>query len=303
MSDTIRMMEEIRRLKAEKNAVILAHNYVAGEIQDVADFVGDSLELSIRASDLKADRIVFCGVRFMGETGKLLSPDALVVLPAPDADCPMARMASAEAVRAMRAKHPDAVFIAYVNSTAEVKAQVDICCTSGNAERVVGSVPPEKEIVFLPDRNLGANLMKKLGRSMILWEGCCPIHDQVTPEMIRRARAAHPGAPLLVHLECRPEVVALADGAMSTAGMLKFVKTSSAREFVIGTESGILHRLKKENPGKAFYSLEPELICRDMKKLTLPMVLEALRTGRTPVELEATLQKPAESAIRRMLDL
>ncbi len=303
MSDTDRIMAEIRRLKAEKNAVILAHNYVAGEIQDVADFVGDSLELSIRAAKLKADRIVFCGVRFMGETGKLLSPDALVVLPAPDADCPMARMASAPAVRAMREKHPDAVFVAYVNSTAEVKAQVDICCTSGNAERVVASIPPGKEIVFLPDRNLGANLMKKLGRPMILWDGCCPIHDQVTPEMVKRARTAHPGAPLLVHLECRPEVVALADAAMSTAGMLKFVQESAAEEFIIGTESGILHRLGRENPGKRFHALEPELICRDMKKLTLPMVLEALKTGQTPVELARELQTPAADAIRRMLEL
>ncbi len=292
---------EIRRLKQERGAVILAHNYVAAEIQDIADFCGDSLELSIKARDAHAEVIVCCGVRFMAETAKILSPDAVVLVPAPDAGCPMADMASPEAVRRMRENNPDALFVAYVNTTAATKAGVDICCTSGNAEKIIAGLPADREIVFLPDRNLGRNVSGKLGRKMTFWEGCCPIHDTVTPETVLAARAAHPGAPVLVHPECRPETAAAADAALSTAGMMRYVRESPAAEFVIGTETGILHRLRKENPDRKFYPLDPGLICRDMKKITLADVRDCLLNMNPRVELDAGLMRRAGMPIEKML--
>lgn len=295
------LQSEILALKKEQGAVILAHNYVAGDIQDIADFCGDSLELSVKAKNVSAPVIVFCGVRFMAETAKILSPDSKVLLPHPQAGCPMADMADAAAVREMRRKHPDAVFCAYVNSTAETKAEIDICCTSGNVENVLASIPAGKEIVFLPDGNLGANMIRKTGRSMTLWKGCCPIHDAVTPEMIRAARALHPGVEILVHPECRPEVVEAADRALSTGGMLKYIRESSAKSFIVGTECGILHRLRKENPDKTFYTLSPEPVCADMKKLTLEHVLSALKTGQEEIILPEDIMKKALLPIERMI--
>lgn len=297
------LRDEILALKKEQGAVILAHNYVAGEIQDIADFCGDSLELSVKAKHVSAPVIVFCGVRFMAETAKILSPKAKVLLPRPDAGCPMADMASAADVRAMCRAHPGAVFCAYVNSTAETKAEIDICCTSGNVENVLASVPAEKEIVFLPDGNLGANMIRKTGRNMILWKGCCPVHDAVTPGMIRDARALHPGVEVLVHPECRPDVVKAADRALSTGGMLKYIRESSAKEFIVGTECGILHRLRRENPDKVFYTLKPELVCADMKKLTLEDVLAALKTGREEIVLPEDIMKKALLPIERMISV
>ena len=295
------LTEEILKLKKERGAVILAHNYVRPEIQDIADFTGDSLELSIKAKEAKAPVIVFCGVRFMGETGKLLSPNSIVLLPNPDAGCPMAEMASAQAVRDYKKQNPDSMLVAYVNSTADVKAEVDICCTSGNSEKIISAIPSGKEIMFLPDRNLGANMNKKLGRSMKLWEGCCPVHDKVTVSMIEEARKEHPGAPVLVHPECRPEVVAAADHALSTGGILKFIRESEGKEFIIGTEQGILHRLRKENPGKKFYPLKPEMICEDMKKITLENVRDALRDLSGKVELPAEQMRKAVLPIEKMI--
>lgn len=295
------LQSEILALKKEQGAVILAHNYVAGDIQDIADFCGDSLELSVKAKNVSAPVIVFCGVRFMAETAKILSPDSKVLLPHPQAGCPMADMADAAAVWEMRRKHPDAVFCAYVNSTAETKAEIDICCTSGNVENVLASIPAGKEIVFLPDGNLGANMIRKTGRSMTLWKGCCPIHDAVTPEMIRAARALHPGVEILVHPECRPEVVEAADRALSTGGMLKYIRGSSAKSFIVGTECGILHRLRKENPDKTFYTLSPEPVCADMKKLTLEHVLSALKTGQEEIILPEDIMKKALLPIERMI--
>ena len=288
--------KRILELKHERHAVILAHNYVAPEIQDLADFTGDSLELSIKAESVRAEVIVFCGVRFMAETAKLLSPDSTVLLPKSDAGCPMAEMADPEAVAACRRKNPDAVFVAYVNSTARVKALVDICCTSGNAEKIIGSIPQDRPIVFLPDRNLGGNMMKKLGREMELWPGCCPIHDQVTV-------AAAPGAPVLVHPECRVEVVDEADEALSTAGILRFCRESSGKRFIIGTEQGILHRLRRENPGKEFLPLEPAMVCCDMKKVTLEDLHRSLRDMTERIELDPELAAAAVRPIRRMLDV
>ena len=297
-SEMIKRINELRKLR---NAVILAHNYVLGEVQDIADFVGDSLELSIKAAATKSPVIVFCGVSFMAETAKLLAPESTVLLPVPNAGCAMADMATAEAVRELRQQHPDAVFIAYVNTTAAVKAEVDICCTSANAEKIVSSVPADKEIVFLPDQNLGANVMKKLNRQMILFNGYCPTHHRVDPAALDAVRQQNPGAPILVHPECPVEVTAKADVALSTGGMLKYVQESPAESFVIGTEYGIIHRLRKENPGKEFIALTPAPRCMDMKKITLQTVLQSLENMESAVELPQALIERARLPIERML--
>ncbi len=297
------MIERIQELRKKHNALILAHNYVEGEVQDIADFVGDSLELSIRAKAAGAPVIVFCGVSFMAETAKVLSPDSLVIHPAPDAGCPMADMASAEAVAAWRVANPDAVIVAYVNTTAAVKAHVDICCTSGNAERVIKSIPEGKRILFLPDQNLGANVAAMTGRKLELWPGYCPTHHRVLPEQVKAMRLQYPDAELLVHPECSPAVVALADYALSTGGILRHVRESSAKRFLIGTEHGIIHRLKKENPEKEFIELLPRIHCPNMKKLTLENVLDSLETLTPAVELPAELIEKARIPIERMLEL
>lgn len=295
------LTEEIARLKRERNAIILAHNYTLGEVQDIADFTGDSLELSRKAAECKAPVIVFCGVRFMAETAKILSPGAVVLHPAPDAGCPMADMASADAVRAWRAAHPGVVMVAYVNTTAATKTAVDVCCTSGNAERVIASIPADKEIMFLPDANLGANLSKKLCRRMHLWPGCCPTHNAIDPSRIAKARAAHPGAIVMIHPEAPVPTVEAADEALSTGGMLKFARESSAKSFIVATEQGILHRLRKENPGKEFFPLEPAPLCPNMKKLSLENVRDALRDMAPRVELDAETIRLARAPIDRML--
>lgn len=294
---------EIDRLKKERAAVILAHNYTAPEIQDVADFVGDSLELSRKAAACRVPVIVFCGVKFMAETAKILSPEAVVLHPNPNSGCPMADMADSAAVAAYRKAHPDTVIVAYVNTTAATKTHVDICCTSGNAEKVIASIPKEKRILFLPDANLGRNLEKKLNRPMELWPGFCPTHNRILPERIAAARAAHPGAAVLVHPECLPATVALADRALSTGGMLEFVRESVETEFVIGTETGILYRMKKENPEKKFYPLEPEPICPNMKKITLEDVLFALQDLSPRIELAPETIARARIPIDRMLEV
>ena len=295
------LSEEILALKKECGAVILAHNYCSDEVQDVADFVGDSLQLSIKARDIAAPVIVFCGVRFMAETAKILSPGSTVLHPVPDAGCPMAEMATAEAVRAFRAGHPDHILVAYVNSTAETKAEVDICVTSANAERIVASLPADRPVLFLPDRNLGANVAKNLGRAIDLWPGYCPIHDRITLESVQAAKAAHPNALFLCHPECRPEVVALADHALSTGGMLRFIADAPETEFIIGTESGILHRLSLDAAGKKLYPLAPLPVCHDMKKISLEDVLQALRTRTPVIELPADVIEKARRPIERML--
>lgn len=297
------IIDEINQLKSRHHAVILAHNYVNGEIQDIADFCGDSLELSMKAKNVKAPVIVFCGVRFMAETAKLLSPDSIVLLPNSEAGCPMADMADADEVAAFRKENPDSLLVAYVNSTAAVKANVDICCTSGNVEKVLNSIPAGKKVMFLPDRNLGGNMVNKLERSMELWRGYCPIHNKVTVDMIKAARDAHPGALVLVHPECQPEIIAECDHALSTGGILKFVQESSATEFIIGTECGILHRLRKENPGKKFYSLQPEMVCVDMKKITLENIRDCLQNMSEQIELPADLMASAVRPIEAMLSL
>ena len=295
------LITEITGLKAARKALILAHNYTLPEVQDIADFVGDSLELSLKAREAKAPCIVFCGVSFMAETAKILAPRSTVLNPAPEAGCRMADMAGAEAVRHYKKQHPETVLVAYVNTTASVKAEVDICCTSANADRVAASIPKDKKIMFLPDCHLGSNIAASLGREMELWPGYCPIHHEVTPDEIAAARKLHPGAVALVHPECPPATVAAADKALSTGGMLRLVKSSEAEEFIVGTEYGILHRMRKENPDKKFYELAPRPCCADMKLVTLEKIRDALRDGKPEVELPAELMERARVAIDRML--
>ena len=295
--------EEIFALKKRHRALILAHNYTRPEIQDIADFVGDSLELARKAAECHAPVIVFCGVRFMAETAKILSPESIVLHPNPHSGCPMADMALPDEVANYRKIHPDTLIVAYVNTTAATKTEVDLCCTSGNAEKLIAGLPPEKKILFLPDANLGANLNAKLNRKMDLWPGCCPTHNKILPEHITMAKEKHPGALVLVHPECTPSVVALADRALSTGDMLKFVRESEQKEFIIGTECGILHRMRKENPGKQFYPLEPAVLCPNMKKITLEDVLFALRDLLPRIELDEEMRKKAKAPINRMLEV
>lgn len=297
------IIDEIKQLKKERNAVIMAHNYTLGEVQDIADYSGDSLELARIAANLQAPVIVLCGVRFMAETAKILSPRSMVLHPAPDSGCPMADMADAAEVSKFRKENPETLLIAYVNTTAATKSEVDLCCTSGNAEKIVAALPPEQKVMFLPDANLGGNLVKKLQRPMGLWHGCCPIHDRITPEDIRQAKAAHPGALVLVHPECRVEVTALADFALSTGGMLAKVKELPEKEFIIGTEIGILHRMQKENPEKKFYPLENNPVCEDMKKITLEKIAAVLRELSNEVVLSEEMMDKARKPIEKMLEL
>lgn len=297
------LVEEIQTLKAERKAVILAHNYTEGEVQDVADFTGDSLELSRKAAECEAPVIAFCGVRFMAETAKILSPSAVVLHPAPDAGCPMADMADPAAVLEWRAAHPGAVVVAYVNTTAATKTVVDICCTSGNAERVIASIPADREIMFLPDANLGANISKKLGRKMHLWKGCCPTHAAIDPGRIARAREEHPGATVMIHPEAPVASVEAADVALSTGGMLKYARESDARSFIVATEHGIIHRLRKENPGKEFFPLSPPPHCPNMKKLSLENLRDALRDMSPEIRLDDETVRLARLPIDRMLSI
>ncbi|MCL4424531.1 MAG: quinolinate synthase NadA, partial [Firmicutes bacterium] len=265
------LVREIQRLKEERGAIILAHVYQKPEVQDIADYVGDSLGLSQEAAKTGARVVVFCGVHFMAETAAMLSPEKIVLLPAANAGCPMADMAAAEEVRRKK-EETGAVVVAYVNTSAAVKAESDYCCTSANAARVLAAIPSGKPILFVPDRHLGEFAARRAEREVILWNGFCPTHHRLTAEDVLAARDEHPGAPVLVHPECRSEVVELADYVGSTSGIINFVQRSQAREFIIGTESGILHPLRKENPEKAFYLASDKLVCPNMKRTTLELV-------------------------------
>lgn len=293
--------EEILRLKKARNAVILSHNYCRGEVQDLADFTGDSLELARRATQVEADVIVFCGVYFMAETAAILNPGKTVLIPEPSAGCPMADMITGEQLRKLKAQHPGAVAVCYVNSTAEVKAECDLCVTSGNAERVMATVPKDREIIFVPDRHLGSHISGLEGRSYILWPGYCPTHARLTAAAIAKARAAHPGAPVLVHPECPKEVRDAADERLSTGGMCRYARESSASTILVGTEVGILHRLRKENPGKSFYPVSDSLVCPNMKKTTVENLLEALKEMKTRVTVPEEIALRAKRAIDAML--
>ncbi len=294
--------DRIRGLKREKNAVILAHNYQLPEVQDVADFVGDSLGLSLEARKTEADLIVFCGVHFMAETAKILNPARKVLMPDPQAGCPMADMINGAQLAEMKQRHPQAKVVCYINSTAEVKALSDLCCTSGNALEVVASLGKE-EVLFVPDQYLGSWVEEKLGRRMILWSGYCNIHVRITPEALLEARREHPQALAMAHPECPPAVRNLADYVASTSQMVTFPETVSAREFIVATESGILHQLGKKYPDRRFYPAEKRSICPNMKKTSLEKVLWCLEDEKTEILVEDSVARQAGVCIRRMLEL
>jgi quinolinate synthase len=297
---TATLRKRILDLKKSRDAVILAHNYQPGEIQDLADFVGDSLELSRKAAATNNRMIVFCGVDFMAETAAILSPDKTVLLPAGDACCPMSEMITAGDVRILRGRYPDAAVVAYVNTSAAVKAESDICCTSANAVEVVQSLL-EDRILFLPDRNLGLYVARFTQKEVLPWEGFCYVHDQYTPEDIWEARRQHPDAELLVHPECRPEVIDLADHVFSTSGMIREACEGDRKEYIIGTEIGILHRMQKLCPEKRYYPLSARAICENMKKTTLEGILQAMQSLSPRVTVAEPIASRARAAIDRML--
>ncbi len=295
---THELTEAILRLKAEKRAVILAHYYTPGEVQAVADFVGDSLALAVQAQKADADIILFAGVRFMGETAKVLCPERKVLLPDPEADCSLAQACNGEQLAAFKAQHPDAVVVSYVNTTAEVKAHTDICCTSSNALRVVESIPEGRNIIFAPDQNLGSYIEERTGRKLIKWKGCCHVHDRVTAAQIEEMKAAHPGVKVLVHPECRPEVVALADVAGSTAAILDACGGDD-QEYIVVTENGILWELHRRYPNKRFYPVE--LVCEYMKMVTLEKVYKALADESPEVVVPQEVAVAAKRSIENMI--
>ncbi len=292
------LLEKIKTLKKHRNAVILAHNYQPGDIQDIADFTGDSLGLSVQASQTDAEVIVFCGVLFMAETAAILSPHKTVLLPDKHAGCPMADMINAQQLRELKDRHPDALVVCYVNSTAEVKALSDYCCTSGNALELTQALPDDHDIIFVPDKNLGGFIAERTGRDMILWPGYCSTHIRILPADILAARKEHPNARLLAHPECNPDVRAIADELLSTGQMLKFAKTSGVNEFIIATENGIIHSLQKQNPDKRFYPVTEKAICPNMKKISLEKVAWALED----MDCRVTVPEPVCTQAKRSLD-
>ena len=297
------IVSEIKRLKREKNAVILAHNYQIPEIQDVADIVGDSLKLSQEAAKTDADIIVFCGVHFMAESAKILSPTKKVLLPAIDAGCPMADMITAEKLRDYKNENPGTTVVCYVNSSAEVKAECDVCCTSSNALKIVESLESDK-ILFAPDRNLGNYINQKLpNKKMELWNGFCITHERVKSEEVQMVRNKKPGVQVVVHPECNPTVVELADFVGSTSQILEHIRNSEDKEFIVGTEMGILHTLRKENLYKKFTLLSPSLICYNMKKTSLEDVLHVLKTEENEICVDEAIREKAYHSLNKMLEL
>ena len=294
------IISEITRLKKQRNAVILAHNYQRSEVQDIADFTGDSLELSQKAAKTTAEVIVFCGVHFMAETAYIINPRRVVLIPEIEAGCPMADMITADALIAKKKELRNPTVVCYVNSTAAVKAESDICCTSGNAVQVVNSID-DKEILFVPDQYLGQWVAEKTGKKMHLWPGFCPTHMRILPEDILRLKNKHPGSLALVHPECRPDAKAAADAVLSTGQMMRFVRESNAPGFIIGTETGIIHRLKIENPSKYFVPVNDKAVCPNMKSITLEKVLWSLQDMRHVISVPEDIRVRALSSVERML--
>jgi len=294
------LTEKILKLKKKRNAVILAHNYQLGEIQDIADFVGDSLDLSQNASKTDASVIVFCGVHFMAETASILCPDKTVLLPDEHAGCPMANMITAPQLRARKKEHPKATVVCYINSSAAVKAESYICCTSANAVGVVESLDTN-EVIFVPDQYLGHYISTKTRKKMILWPGFCPTHARIMPEYIVKLRHEYPEAKVVVHPECRPDVIALADEVLSTSGMIKFAGREDVQEMIVGTEMGIIYRLRKENPGKKFIPVSEQAICPNMKLITLEKILWSLEEMAPEVKVPEKIRLKAKAAVDRML--
>lgn len=302
------VLEKIQDLKQRYEAVILAHNYQPGEIQDIADFTGDSLGLSIKAAETDARVVVFCGVYFMAETAAILSPEKIVLLPEKLAGCPMADMITAEQLVDLKLKHPGAIVVCYVNSPAEVKAESDYCCTSANAVEVVDSLPEDKKIIFVPDQYLGGYVAEKTSRDLVLWPGYCPSHMLIAEDDIKNARASFPDAIVMTHPECTKPVRDISDQILSTGQMLKFVRHSDARKFIIATETGIIHSLKKQNPDAEFIAATQKAVCHNMKKITLEKLLWAMEDlanadSKYRVKVPDQIRKRARKALDRMVEI
>jgi len=320
------LKKEIAELKQERNAIIIAHNYQRPEVQEIADFTGDSLELSRKASTMECDVIIFCGVDFMAESAYILSPQKTVLLPEIGASCPMAAMIRADSPRKLwkvfpgyrekpelvypvefslkdiKERHLGVPVVAYVNTTAEIKAEVDVCCTSANVVEVINSLP-DKQVICVPDRNLSMWAQQNSKKEIISWDGFCHVHDRITAEDVEAAREAHPEAVFMAHPECRPEVFGLADHVTSTSGMLRYARSSQSREFIVGTETGLMYRLGLENPGKVFHPLRKDMICPNMKKTTLESVRNALRDMRHVIEVPEDIRQRAKRSLDRMLEV
>ena len=296
------LSERILSLKQRRNAVILAHNYQPGEVQDIADFVGDSLGLSQKAAETDAEVIVFCGVHFMAETASILSPDKIVLLPDIHAGCPMADMITAEGLRQRKRELPGATVVCYINSSAEVKAESDVCCTSANAVEVIESLDAE-EILFVPDQYLGHYISTKTDKRMSFWPGFCPTHIRIQPQYITDLKQEYPQAKVVVHPECRPEVIALADEVLSTGGMCRYARQEDVTQMIVGTEVGIIHRLRKENPGKKFIPASEQAVCPRMKLITLESVLWSLQEMTSQVKVPEEIRLKASAAVDKMLEI
>ncbi len=296
------LVSKVLSAKKEKKAVILAHNYQLGEVQDIADFVGDSLQLSQSAARTEAEVIVFCGVHFMAETASILCPDRVVLLPDLNAGCPRANMITAGGLRQRKRELPDAAVVCYVNSTAEVKAESDICCTSANAVRVVDSLASE-QVLFVPDKYLGHYVSTRTKKKISLWPGFCPTHTRILPQHIIELKKDYPRAKVVVHPECRPEVIALADEVLSTGGMCRYARQEGVSQMIVGTEIGIIYRLRKENPDKKFIPVSEQAVCPNMKLITLEKILWSLQVMAPEVRVLEPIRLKAKAAVDRMLEV
>lgn len=296
------LTRQVNALKKKNNAIVLAHNYQIPDVQDVADFLGDSLALAKQATKIDVENIIFCGVDFMAESAKILNPDKNVIHPDVEAKCPMAAMVEAESLGWMKKDHPEAEVVSYINTTADVKAISDICCTSSNGVKVVKSISA-KDIIFVPDRNLGLYIQRTVkDKNMILWPGVCPTHHKIKKDEILKLKEKHQNAEILVHPECRPEVIDIADHVFSTNGMSKHVNESDSKEFIIGTEKELCYRLKKEQPNKNFYPIKTA-VCPNMKKITLEKVLNSLKTLEPKIRLPDEIIKKAKTTLERMMEV
>jgi quinolinate synthase len=293
--------KKIRKMLAEKQGILLVHYYARPEVQEIADVLGDSLALAQTAARSEAKVIVFAGVHFMAQSAAILSPRKTVLLPRMDAGCPLADMASADSVKKMKQEKPDALFVTYINSTAEVKAESDICCTSSNALKIIKTLPPSKKVVMLPDGNLARHVAKMTGKDIVAWEGCCPVHQALTAEDVAARKREYPQALFVAHPECRPEVLAMADFVGSTAAILQFARDSKTKEIIIGTEEGILVELLKHNPEKIFIPASPALFCAEMKKITLDDIEQSLETMQPVITVPRDVSLAAKNALDKML--
>ncbi|MBN2731142.1 MAG: quinolinate synthase NadA [Balneolaceae bacterium] len=308
-----KMIEEINELKKQKNAVILAHNYQIPDVQDIADYVGDSLGLSQQAAETDADTIIFCGVHFMAETASIISPHKTVLIPDLDAGCSLADSITADQLRAWKAENPEAVVVSYINTTAAIKAESDYCCTSSNAVQIVESIPEDKQVLFLPDKFLGTYVEMITGRDLNIWDGACHVHEKIGELNLGEKQKEYPDAEVLIHPECGCSTSCMMKSAMyfdceeahihSTSGMLNQARESEAEEFVVATETGILHRMRKENPGKKFYPANEESVCEYMKMITLEKLHDSLKNNRFEVKVPEDMVEKARLPIERMLSI